>query len=191
MTGELKFMPKDMKKIIAETMIKMIKKKGSEKITVTALIEECHISRQTFYYHFKDLMDVLEWSVCKGTEHIVAESVKADDMKSAVEIFISFSSDRFIELSKLMDSGKRAELEELITDAVEGYLLEVLKKNMPEISVNYSDMKTLLRFNAFGLAGTLLDFCKNPQTDREKLAEQLEKMISLQFLNFVSTYSGK
>ena len=174
MTGELKFMPKDMKKIIAETMIKMIKKKGSEKITVTALIEECHISRQTFSYHFKDLMDVLEWSVCKGTEHI-----------------ISFSSDRFIELSKLMDSGKRAELEELITDAVEGYLLEVLKKNMPEISVNYSDMKTLLRFNAFGLAGTLLDFCKNPQTDREKLAEQLEKMISLQFLNFVSTYSEK
>lgn len=191
MTGELKFMPKDMKKIIAETMIKMIKKKGSEKITVTALIEECHISRQTFYYHFKDLMDVLEWSVCKGTEHIVAESLKADDMKSALEIFISFSSDRFIELSKLMDSGKRAELEELITDAVEGYLLEVLKKNMPEISVNYSDMKTLLRFNAFGLAGTLLDFCKNLQTDREKLAEQLEKMISLQFLNFVSTYSEK
>lgn len=169
----------------------MIKKKGSEKITVTALIEECHISRQTFYYHFKDLMDVLEWSVCKGTEHIVAESFKADDMKSALEIFISFSSDRFIELSKLMDSGKRAELEELITDAVEGYLLEVLKKNMPEISVNYSDMKTLLRFNAFGLAGTLLDFCKNPQADREKLAEQLEKMISLQFLNFVSTYSEK
>lgn len=41
MTGELKFMPKDMKKIIAETMNKMIKKKGSEKITVTALIEEC------------------------------------------------------------------------------------------------------------------------------------------------------
>ena len=191
MTGELKFMPKDMKKIIAETMIKMIKKKGSEKITVTALIEECHISRQTFYYHFKDLMDVLEWSVCKGTEHIVAESLKADDMKSALEIFISFSSDRFIELSKLMDSGKRAELGELITDAVEGYLLEVLKKNMPEISVNYSDMKTLLRFNAFGLAGTLLDFCKNLQTDREKLAEQLEKMISLQFLNFVSTYSEK
>lgn len=184
-------MPKDMKKIIAETMIKMIKKKGSEKITVTALIEECHISRQTFYYHFKDLMDVLEWSVCKGTEHIVAESLKADDMKSALEIFISFSSDRFIELSKLMDSGKRAELEELITDAVEGFLLEVLKKNMPEISVNYSDMKTLLRFNAFGLAGTLLDFCKNPQTDREKLAEQLEKMISLQFLHFVSTYSEK
>ena len=46
MTGELKFMPKDMKKIIAETMIKMIKKKGSEKITVTALIKEQSILLQ-------------------------------------------------------------------------------------------------------------------------------------------------
>ena len=61
-------MPADMKKIIAETFLKMIQHKNIDKITVKALIEECHISRQTFYYHFQDIMDVLEWSLRQATQ---------------------------------------------------------------------------------------------------------------------------
>ena len=53
-------MPADMKSIIAETFIKMVRRKNIDNITVKSLIEECHISRKTFYYHFQDIMDVLE-----------------------------------------------------------------------------------------------------------------------------------
>ena len=56
-------MPVDMKALIAETLQKMAQKGNIDKITVKSLIEECHISRQTFYYHFQDIMDVMEWSV--------------------------------------------------------------------------------------------------------------------------------
>ena len=70
-------MPTDMKKIIADTFLKMIEHGNIDKITVKALIEECHISRQTFYYHFQDLMDVLEWSVNQGMKKLVEESLKA------------------------------------------------------------------------------------------------------------------
>lgn len=56
-------MPVDMKSIIADTFLHMVQHGNIDKITVKALIDECHISRQTFYYHFKDIMDVLEWSV--------------------------------------------------------------------------------------------------------------------------------
>ena len=51
-------MPADMKEMIAETYARMIRQGDIDKITVKALIEECHISRQTFYYHFQDIMDV-------------------------------------------------------------------------------------------------------------------------------------
>ena len=55
-------MPVDMKSIIADTFLHMVQHGNIDKITVKALIDACHISRQTFYYHFKDIMDVLEWS---------------------------------------------------------------------------------------------------------------------------------
>ena len=53
-------MPVDMKNVLADTFAEMVKQGNVDKITVKALIEECHISRQTFYYHFQDIMDVLE-----------------------------------------------------------------------------------------------------------------------------------
>ena len=53
-------MPVDMKAVIAEALKKMMLQKSIDKITVKALIDERHISRQTFYYHFQDIMDVME-----------------------------------------------------------------------------------------------------------------------------------
>lgn len=48
-------MREDMKAVIADTFSQMLDKEDIDKITVTKLIAECHISRQTFYYHFKVL----------------------------------------------------------------------------------------------------------------------------------------
>ena len=55
-------MREDMKAVIADTFSQMLDKEDIDKITVTKLIAECHISRQTFYYHFKDIYDLVEWS---------------------------------------------------------------------------------------------------------------------------------
>lgn len=41
-----------------------------------ALIEECHISRQTFYYHFQDINDVMEWSVRREAKQLLRQSLE-------------------------------------------------------------------------------------------------------------------
>lgn len=47
-------MPVDVKQVIAETFAGLLEHKNVEKITVKELVDACHISRQTFYYHFQD-----------------------------------------------------------------------------------------------------------------------------------------
>ena len=39
----------------------MLSKKELSKITISNITEECGVNRQTFYYHFKDIYDLLEW----------------------------------------------------------------------------------------------------------------------------------
>ena len=51
-------MPVDVKQVIAETFAGLLEHKNVEKITVKELVDACHISRQTFYYHFQDTMEV-------------------------------------------------------------------------------------------------------------------------------------
>ena len=54
-------MPVDMKNVIASTFATMAKQKGIDKITVKAMIDACGISRQTFYYHFQDKYELINW----------------------------------------------------------------------------------------------------------------------------------
>ena len=171
-------MPTDMKKIIADTFLKMIEHGNIDKITVKALIEECHISRQTFYYHFQDLMDVLEWSVNQGMKKLVEESLKAPDMRSALRVFVTFAAENYSGLRKLMDSQRRAGIEKLLIEAVETYLKEMISGRQPELYGNYSDMDVLLRFYACGLVGILIFCGGRPHLDQERLVLQLEQILS-------------
>ena len=41
---------------------KLLLIKPFDKITISDLATDCGISRMTFYYHFKDIYDLVEWS---------------------------------------------------------------------------------------------------------------------------------
>ena len=62
-------MPPDTKALISETFREMVRQKGIDKVTVKSLIDACQISRQTFYYHFQDIMEVIQWSMEQAAQN--------------------------------------------------------------------------------------------------------------------------
>ncbi len=53
----------DTKERIAITVLSMIRQQPISKITVQQIMARTNMKRQSFYYHFKDIYDVLDWSV--------------------------------------------------------------------------------------------------------------------------------
>lgn len=51
------------KAALGESLKKLVLTKRLEKITISDLTADCGISRMAFYYHFKDIYDLVEW-VC-------------------------------------------------------------------------------------------------------------------------------
>ena len=49
------------KRKIADCVKKLMRKKEIRKITIQDVMDAMNMSRQSFYYHFKDIYDVLEW----------------------------------------------------------------------------------------------------------------------------------
>ncbi len=47
--------------ILAQALKKMMKNKNLDEINVKTLTELCGVSRQTFYYHFSDIYELLAW----------------------------------------------------------------------------------------------------------------------------------
>lgn len=51
------------KRKIADCVKQLMRKKEIRKITIQDIMDGTNMSRQSFYYHFKDIYDVLEWIV--------------------------------------------------------------------------------------------------------------------------------
>ncbi len=49
------------KNALAESLIQICQHKKFEKISIADMTKECGLNRQTFYYHFTDKYDLLEW----------------------------------------------------------------------------------------------------------------------------------
>ena len=173
-------MPEDRKGGIAETFLKMVRRDGLDNVTVKALIEACHISRQTFYYHFQNLMDVLEWAVRQTTRRLVEQSLEAEDMRATLRAFVAYAVEAFPLLRKLLDSQRRAQVERLMIDAVEAYLRELVRRRRRDRSRLWAEPELLIRYTACGLVGVLLDWGGDAELDQERLTGQLEQILSRQ-----------
>ena len=55
-------MPNLTKQALEESLKKLLLVKPLDKITINDLTNDCGISRMAFYYHFKDIYDLVEWA---------------------------------------------------------------------------------------------------------------------------------
>ena len=60
------------KKAIAGAFKELLLEKPLSKITINDIAEKCEINRQTFYYHFQDIYDLVEW-ICQTDAEAVLQ----------------------------------------------------------------------------------------------------------------------
>lgn len=53
------------KDAIAKALTDLLQERPIEKITIKDITDRCGINRQTFYYHFSDIYDLMEWTLDK------------------------------------------------------------------------------------------------------------------------------
>ncbi len=171
-------MREDMKILIAENFTALLEKKDIDKITVKQLIEECHISRQTFYYHFRDIMDVLEWTFRRAATEAAEQSLESENHLDALRIFTSFVSENKNKLDRLVNSKNWIQIEGILVESVAMYLGKIARSKFSDIEISYDDMEMMLRFYASGMVGVILHYSRKNQLDEEKLIRQIEKIIT-------------
>ena len=162
-------MPVQVKPMIAEAFIRLSKQKNIDKITVKDLVEACGISRQTFYYHFQDILEVIEWSLDQAFSHLLEQSLRG---------FLETSEESAELLQKLLHSQKREQVERLLVRSVRTYLKEVIERRGPVPGLSYEDMDTALSFCTYGVVGLLLESCEKKSADRARRARQMHHLLA-------------
>ena len=124
-------MPVNVKPLIADAFLKLSKEKNIDKITVKDIVDECGISRQSFYYHFQDILEVIEWSAEQAFQKLLERSMETDDAEAVFQDFITASDEASAMLRKLLNSQKREQVERLMVRSVRAYLQELIRRMAP------------------------------------------------------------
>lgn len=170
------------KKDIIKAFTTLTHQKDIDKITVKDIVEECHISRQTFYYHFQDIYAVFEWASEQVLNDTLQKSLKADNAQEALYIFVEqFFRGRELIL-KMLHSQKRDFVEKSILSAITRYMEEmvILRATQMSVNINLNQKDTALCFYASGIAGVLIQNLEKNNVDAKELAKQLYSILERQ-----------
>lgn len=76
------------KQALEASLKHMLLKKPLDKITIRDLTEDCGVSRMTFYYHFQDIYDLVEWAcIHDAREALAGKKTYADWPEGLAQIF--------------------------------------------------------------------------------------------------------
>ena len=173
-------MRNQMKDTIAEAFIELAKKKDIDKITVKNLVDYCGISRQSFYYHFQDIFEVIEWYNKRLEERITAKCQEAGSLEEAVRILVhSFMENKDL-IERFQDSQKRRIVEMLVVDALQERLRETARDAVADgqVQMSSSDAEAVLRFTRFGIGGLLVTYSRGKDRNEEELIRQIIMVVT-------------
>ena len=138
-----------------------------DKITVTMLVEECHISRQTFYYHFADIQALIDWGVQQYTHGCVT------DAKKAAKI-----DENRLFLRKCFSSSLSGYMTALLRNSIMEYTSEFYSQF---INFGYQDSNEVdfaIEFTANGVTGFIISMLyTKTETDITTLAAKMNNYI--------------
>ena len=84
-------MPNYTQEAIKKAFIRLLNQKPLNKITVKMIIGECGISRNTFYYHFKDVPELLEVVIKELLDTLIRENQTLDAIGGTIAMAYRYS----------------------------------------------------------------------------------------------------
>ena len=127
------------KRALVASLKDLLAEKPLDKITVTDLTEHCGVNRMTFYYHFKDIYDLVEWACIESATRALAGQKTYDTWQQGfLQILQAVQKDKVF-VTKVYHSISREHIENylyrLTYDLMIG-VVEVLKVAQQIIETN-------------------------------------------------------
>ena len=147
---------------IQDTFLKLLSEQPFDKITVTQLVEECQITRRTFYYHYSDLFELLDIILRRETDRAVAEFEATGSWEECMITASRFAREHKRAVYHIYTSSHRLELERHVERQSKG------------LRVSEQDKKLVCDLYRFGITDIFYAWLENGM--KEDLETQIHRL---------------
>ena len=166
------------KRALEQSLKNLLLKKPLTKITVSDITDDCGINRMTFYYHFKDIYDLVEWSCLEDAKRALEEKKTYDTWQQGLlQIFKAVQENKPFILN-VYRCVHREQVEKYLQPLVDQLLLNVINEEAAGITVRDEDKQFIAQVYSYMFIGLMLDWIKDDmREDPQQIVEKLSKLI--------------
>lgn len=150
--------------------------KTLENITVRDITDECHLNRQTFYYHFHDIYELLEWTIEKEAARLVSGGRCGDIRAVLIRVFeFVVTNESFI--IHAYRSADRYFVKKFLEDGLRPVIAGIVDEKAENRKISEEDRKFITDVFVFILLSVTMEWLDNGMNDN--LVRKLDKIIIL------------
>ena len=133
---------------LADALRQVMKVKPIGKITVKDLVELCGVNRQTFYYHFDDVYDLLEWVFEEDANRVLPHEVVYEHWKQDVLIFMEYLEENSAFTLNVYNSNSRVYMLRYLESKMEGCIRSFAVIVSEGCNIDRQDFEFVVKFYA-------------------------------------------
>ena len=146
--------------MIAKGVKKLLETVSFGELSVGEICKQCQISRNTFYYHFKDIYDLVEWA-CLEESRKALQGKKTYDtwQEGLLQIFEAvYENKPFI--INAYNAISREQIENFLFQLTHDLIMSVVEEQARSTSLTQEQKSFIADFYKYSFVGIMLDWIR-------------------------------
>lgn len=179
------------KQALANILKTMLQTKPLDKITVKDLVEACDINRQTFYYHFQDIYDLLGWIYRTEALASIKNSKSYATWQQGLLTIFTYVQDNKSLCVNTYRSLAREHLEQFLNEVLYQLLGDVVDEITGSQSISGDSKTFIIRFYSYAFSGTLLEWIRTGmETPTSMMVDNMSRIMEGNIKSAVKRFRG-
>lgn len=177
------------KRALEASLKHMLLKKPLDKITISDITDDCGVNRMTFYYHFQDIYDLVEWS-CEEDAKIALAGKKTYStwQEGFLQIFEAVKENKPF-IMNVYRSVDREKIENYLFKVTYQLLIDVVNEEAEGMPVSEEDKAFIAWFYKYAFAGLMTDWIKDDmKEDPQRIVERVSLLMQGNFTKALEAY---
>ena len=166
------------KRALEASLKNLLLQKPLNKITINDITEDCGINRMTFYYHFKDIYDLVEWACLEdATKALEGKKTAETWQQGFLQIFYAVRENKPF-IMNVYHCVSREQVEKYLTPLTDDLLMGVINELSAGMVVRAEDKAFIAQVYSYAFVGLMLDWIKDEmKQDPETLVNRFALVI--------------
>lgn len=172
------------KKALATSLKKLLSKKELSKITIANITKDCGVNRQTFYYHFKDVYDLLEWIYMNEVIQSMEGNDTYDTWQQGFLSIFEYVLENKEFVKNTYYSISRDFFLRFIYKQTTVLLMNIIDEKSKGMKVRKEDKQFIADFYKYGFVGIMQDWIETGMKEKpDNIIKKLNSIIEGNFEN--------